>query len=57
MLGPLAASIVQLLISSVVKSISGSGVRRAGRGYMIKKFQYTPSFKQYRDYWIFELRA
>ena len=37
MLAPLVASIVQLLISSVVRGISGRGVRRAGRGYMDKK--------------------
>ena len=35
-LSPLAASLVQPLISSVLKSISGRGVRRAGRGYMYK---------------------
>ena len=32
---PLAASIVQPIISSVVKSLSGRGVRRAGRGFSI----------------------
>ena len=37
MLAPLVASIVELLISSVVRGISGRGVRRAGRGYMDKK--------------------
>ena len=31
--GYLGASLVQPVISSVVKCISGSGVRRAGRGY------------------------
>ena len=36
-LTPSAASIVQPVISSVVKSISGTGVRRAGKGYMSKK--------------------
>ena len=36
-LTPLADSIVQPVISSVVKSISGTGVRRAGKGYMSKK--------------------
>ena len=34
LLAPLAASLVQPVISSVVKGISGRGVRRAGRGYM-----------------------
>ena len=37
-LGPLTVSLVQPLISSVVKGISGRGVRRAGRGYMDKTF-------------------
>ena len=37
-LAPLAASIVQSTISSVVRGISGRGVRRAGRGYMDKNF-------------------
>ena len=38
MLAPLVTSLVQPVISSVVKSISGRGVRRIGRGYMYKKF-------------------
>ena len=38
LLAPLAASLVQPVISSVVKGTSGRGVRRAGRGYMDKKF-------------------
>ena len=33
---PLAASIVQPVISSVVKGISGRGLKRAGRDYAIK---------------------
>ena len=32
-----SCSIVQPVISSVVKSISGTGIRRAGKGYMRKK--------------------
>ena len=35
---PLAASIVQPVISSVVRSISGIGVGTAERRYMNKKF-------------------
>ena len=35
---PLAASIVQPVISSVVKGISGIGVGTAGRRYVNKKF-------------------
>ena len=38
LLAPLAASLVQPVISSVVKGISGRGVRRAGKGYMVKNF-------------------
>ena len=37
-LATLSASIVQPVISSVVKCINGRGVRRAGRGYMTKSF-------------------
>ena len=36
LLAPLAVSLVQPVISSAVKGISGRGVRRAGRGYMVK---------------------
>ena len=34
LLAPLAVSLVQPVISSVVKDIRGRGVRRAGRGYI-----------------------
>ena len=34
LLEPLVASLVQPVISLVIKGISGRGVRRAGRGYM-----------------------
>ena len=34
LLAPLAVSLVQPVISSVVKGIRGRGVRRAGRGYI-----------------------
>ena len=48
---PFAASIVQSMISSVVKGISRRGVRRAGRAYLDKRtFNSAPSFKQYQDY-------
>ena len=40
LLAPLAASLVQPVISSVVKGISGRGVRRAGRGYIDKNFLF-----------------
>ena len=38
LLAPVNASLMQPVISSVVKGISGSGVRRAGRGYLDKSF-------------------
>ena len=38
LLAPSAASLVQPVISSVVKSISGRGVKRAGRGYINENF-------------------
>ena len=37
-LAPLSTSIVKLVISSLVKGISGTAIRRAGRGYIDKKF-------------------
>ena len=40
LLAPLAASIVQPVISSVVKDISGGGVRRAGRRLMSKNLWF-----------------
>ena len=40
MLETLAASLVQPVISSVVKGISGRGVRRAGGGFLHKNFQF-----------------
>ena len=36
LLAHLTVSLVQPVISSAVKGISGRGVRRAGRGYMVK---------------------
>ena len=36
----LAASLVQHVISPVAKGIKGRGVRRAGRGYMVKIFYF-----------------
>ena len=38
LLTPSAASLVQPVISSVVKGISGRGVRRAGRECIVKNF-------------------
>ena len=35
---PLVASLVEPMVSSVVRGISGRGVRRPGRGYMDKNF-------------------
>ena len=49
LLPSLAASLVQPVISSVVKGISGRGVRRAGRRY-VNRMISTSFFKQYWDY-------
>ena len=38
LLAPLAASLVQPVVSSAVKSISGRGIRKSGREYMDKNF-------------------
>ena len=38
LLAPLATSLVQPVISSVLKGISGRGGRRVGRGYVDKNF-------------------
>ena len=38
LLAPFGASLVQQIISLVIKGISGRGVRRARRGYMNKNF-------------------
>ena len=38
LLAPLAVSLVQPAVSSVIKGISGRGFRRAGRGYVDKNF-------------------
>ena len=38
LLAPLATSLVQPVISSVVKGLSGRGVRRAGKGHMDESF-------------------
>ena len=38
LIAPLAASLVQPVFLSVVKSISERGIRRAGTGYMDKNF-------------------
>ena len=46
----LPASFVQLVISSVVKVISGRRVRRTERRCMDEFFSSTPSFKQFRYY-------
>ena len=40
LLAPLAASLVQPVIFSVIKGVSGRGVRRTGTGYMVKNFSF-----------------
>ena len=47
LLAPLAASVVQPVLSSVVKVINRRGIREAGGGYMNKIFSPAPSFEQY----------
>ena len=44
LLGPLAGSLVQPVISWVVKNTSGRGVRRAGRRYIVKNFWFHSIF-------------
>ena len=56
-LATLTALLVQPVIPSVVKSISGTVVRRAGRGYMDKNCYFCSFFRQNQDYWIFQLQA
>ena len=50
LLASLVASILQPMISSVVKGINGRGVGRARKRYLIKIFSSAPSFKQNRHY-------
>ena len=45
------------VVRSGKSSKSRRGVRRAGEDIWIKVFSSAPSFKQYQDYWTFELRA
>ena len=49
-LAPLVTSIKQTVISSVVKGISGRGVRTYCKFVWIKFFSSTSSFEQYQDY-------
>ena len=48
-LAPLAPSLVQLVIYSVVKVMIERGVRRSWREYVNKTF-FCPSLNQNRDY-------
>ena len=50
LVAPLGASLVQPVISSVVKGISGRGVKKQEEDIWIKIFSVASSFKQYRDY-------
>ena len=45
LLAPSPTSLVQLVISAVVKGISERGIRRIGKRYMDKCFFSVPSFK------------
>ena len=55
LLAPFVASIVHPLLYSVAKGLRGRGFRRAGRRYI--NFGSAPSFKQYRDYLLFQLQG
>ena len=54
LLAQLTASILQPVISSAVKGISGRRVRGAGNAGILR---LAPSFKQYWDYQLFQLRT
>ena len=47
---PLAATLAQPGISSVIKGLIWREFTRAGRGYMDEIFISPPSFKEYQDY-------
>ena len=49
LLAPLAAWLLHPEISSIVNSVSGRGLVRAGRAYIDKKFSYAPPFKYNQD--------
>ena len=55
LLTPSVSWLVQPKISFLVKSISGRGVRKAGRGYIDENFSSTPPLKQYRHYKLLQL--
>ena len=40
LLTPLVTSLVQPVISTVVKAVKGRGVRRAGKGYIVKNYYF-----------------
>ena len=50
LLAPLATSIVQPVISSVVKDTSGEELQELQEDIWMKNFSSASSFKQYRDY-------
>ena len=50
MSAPLAGSLMQPVISSVVKGIKEEELEEQENDTWIKNFSSTPSFKQYRDY-------
>ena len=64
LLAPLAALLVQPVISTVVKDISGRWVRRAGRGYMeniswriFLVFLYNLNYTEITNYIKYEIRS
>ena len=50
LLAPLALSLVQTIISSVVKVISGKQLKEQEKHIWIEIFSSAPFLKQYRDY-------
>ena len=50
LLAPLATSILQPVISSVVKDTSGEEFQELQEDIWMKNFSSASSFKQYRDY-------
>ena len=55
MSAPLAGSLMQPVISSVVKGVKEEELEEQENDTWIKNFSSTPSFKQYQDYQLFQL--
>ena len=57
LLAPLATQLLQPVISLVVKGIRGEELEEQEEDIWMKIFSSTPSFKQYRDYLLFQIWA